>query len=451
LLQLLSLWFGLSAPVSRAAYAASGFGLMLFKYGAEAAVIHALTGKWMSPFVYLSPLLSQRQQVLGGRDDLFWALAVWTLPFLWIGVSMTVRRAEDAGLGSILGTLFFVPVLNYVLMIALCVLPSRPRAEAPSRRAAPILHGEVRSALLGMGLGTFIALGMTVVSVLAFGAYGTTLFVATPFVLGAASAYVFNYAGPRALGTTLVVAMGSVLFAGGAILLFALEGVLCLAMAAPIAVTLAVMGAVLGRAIALRPRLRPRGVAAMVMPLPLLAAVDLSRSPAPVREVVTVVEIAAPPERVWLSVVAFSDLPEPPSLVFRLGIAYPQRATITGRGVGAERRCEFSTGAFLEPITLWDEPRHLAFDVAGQPPPLHELSPYRHVFARHLDGYLQVRSGEFRLEPRPGGRTRLVGRTRYALQVFPEAYWSLWSNALLHAIHTRVLEHIKREIEGRTG
>jgi hypothetical protein len=27
--------------------------------------------------------------------------------------------------------------------------------------------------------------------------------------------------------------------------------------------------------------------------------------------------------------------------------------------------------------------------------------------------------------------------------VFPAAYWSLWSDALIHAIHTRVLEHIQ--------
>jgi hypothetical protein len=47
------------------------------------------------------------------------------------------------------------------------------------------------------------------------------------------------------------------------------------------------------------------------------------------------------------------------------------------------------------------------------------------------------------LRPLSGGRTRLEGRTRYELRVFPAAYWSLWSDALIHAIHTRVLEHIQ--------
>src|SRR5262249_22611715 len=56
----------------------------------------------------------------------------------------------------------------------------------------------------------------------------------------------------------------------------------------------------------------------------------------------------------------------------------------------------------------------------------------------------RARRGGPRLEPLPGGRTRLVGRTRYELRVFPAAYWGLWSDALIHAIHARVLEHIER-------
>jgi hypothetical protein len=65
------------------------------------------------------------------------------------------------------------------------------------------------------------------------------------------------------------------------------------------------------------------------------------------------------------------------------------------------------------------------------------------VAAPHLDGYLVVHGGEFRLRPLPHGRTLLEGRTFYEMRVFPAAYWSVWSDALIHAIHRRVLEHIK--------
>ncbi len=445
----LALWFG-SPPVTRRAYATSGFGLMALKYVIEALVVHQVTGRWFSPLDYLNPLLTARQTALAGNDGLLAAMAVWTLPFLWIGVSMTWRRLEDAGCPPLLAALYFVPLLNYLLMLTLCGLPSRPRTstERPGSVAAGAREG-MRSALLGAALGTAIALLMTGASVLVFGAYGTTLFAATPFVMGAASAFVYNAGARRSLGTTLLVATGAVVLAGFAILLFALEGVLCLAMAAPLAIVLALMGAVAGRALALRSAAPSPGLAALVFPLPLIAGLQGAAPPRLEPHVVlTVVEVDAPPEVVWRHVLAFSTVPEPPAWIFRLGIAYPQRASIVGRGAGAVRRCEFSTGAFVEPITVWDEPRRLAFDVVRQPPTMTELSPYRHVAAPHLDGYLVVRSGEFRLLDLPGARTRLEGRTFYEMKVAPAAYWALWSDALIHAIHQRVLAHIKTRAEG---
>jgi hypothetical protein len=444
---LLRLWFHLDVPVSRRAYALSGFGLMAFKYAVEAIAVHEIAGPWLSPLDYLNPLLSVRQAALRDADWLLWPIAAWTLPFLWVGVSMTLRRLEDARLSPALTFLYFVPGLNYLLMLALCVVRGRRSEEAPPpglpiTLAAARSH-RLRSAMTGILLGVSIALTMVVVSVLVFGAYGTSLFAATPFVMGATSAFVFNRAVPRGTGETMVVAELAVLMAGGAIVLFALEGLLCLAMAAPIGLAMAAMGALLGQWLAIRRTpLVPRS-AALVLLLPALSGLDTAQS-REIIEVVSHVDIAAPPERVWANVIAFSDLSEPPPLLFRLGIAYPRRARISGRGPGAMRRCEFSTGPFLEPITTWDEPRRLAFDVAGQPPPMDEWSPYRHVLARHLDGYLRVERGEFRLEPLPGGGTRLSGSTWYEIEMGPRAYWALWSNALLHSIHAQVLGHIKQ-------
>jgi hypothetical protein len=124
------------------------------------------------------------------------------------------------------------------------------------------------------------------------------------------------------------------------------------------------------------------------------------------------------------------------------------RARIDGAGVGAVRRCEFSTGAFVEPITVWDAPRRLAFDVAAHPAPMAEWSPYRHVTPPHLEGYLRSRHGEFRLTALEGGRTRVDGTTWYEVGMAPAAYWTLWSDALLHAVHGRVLRHVKALSEG---
>ncbi len=98
----------------------------------------------------------------------------------------------------------------------------------------------------------------------------------------------------------------------------------------------------------------------MMLLLPSASLVwDVTAKPT-VFEVHSAVEIAASPERVWKHVVSFSDLPEPEEWYFRAGVAYPQRARIEGSGAGAVRYCEFSTGPFVEPIQVWDEPRPAA-------------------------------------------------------------------------------------------
>ncbi|MFI5301694.1 MAG: hypothetical protein ACHREM_26700, partial [Polyangiales bacterium] len=160
--------------------------------------------------------------------------------------------------------------------------------------------------------------------------------------------------------------------------------------------------------------------------------------------ITTSIVVDAPPERVFPNVVGFSELDPPNDWFFKAGIAYPMRARIDGTGVGAIRRCEFSTGAFVEPITRWEFPTRLSFDVADHPAPMTEWSPYRHVTPAHLDGYLRSRHGEFRLTPLEGGRTLLEGTTWYEIRMAPAGYWTLWTDVLLHAIHTRVLEHVKK-------
>jgi hypothetical protein len=111
----------------------------------------------------------------------------------------------------------------------------------------------------------------------------------------------------------------------------------------------------------------------------------------------------------------------------------------------------FSTGPFIEPIEVWDEPRLLRFSVAENPAPLNELTPYGHIEPRHLHGYFASEHGQFLLTPLPGGRTRLEGTTWCRDAIWPAAYWRAWSDYIVHRIHLRVLEHIKSEVEGASG
>jgi uncharacterized membrane protein YhaH (DUF805 family) len=440
---LLTTLFGLSGRVSRGTYALAGFGLVLLKLVAEAALIRLVTGNWLQLLDHVNPLFSVRQRALAEADWLLVPLVLWTLPFLWIGVTMTVRRLVDAELPAALAVLFFVPGINYLLMLALCLLPSRGPGGFAEAASLDVTQPIMKGALLGLAAGLAIALAMVGISVFAFGSYGSTLFAATPFVMGATSGFFVNRDGRRSLLATFGAAAVTVLLAGGVILVFALEGVLCLAMAFPIALVLGLMGAVVGRAVALHGPGRVAQLAALVLALPFLAGFEAKAHAPRTHAITTTVEIDAPPERVWPNVIGFSELPPPPQWFFEAGIAYPERARISGTGVGAVRRCEFSTGAFVEPITVWDEPQRLGFDVTAQPPSMHEWSPYEKVHAPHVEGYLRSVRGEFRLVRLEGGRTRLEGTTFYQVDIAPESYWCIWSDLLLHAIHRRVLAHIK--------
>ena len=122
---LLQLWFGLSLHVDRRAYFLSGAGLMLLKYSVDCAGMAIVTGRFWAPLAYLSPALFAREASLGDPPSwILWLLGLWTIPFLWIGASMSIRRAVDAGLSPWVGCLFFAPFVNYLMMLTLCLLPS---------------------------------------------------------------------------------------------------------------------------------------------------------------------------------------------------------------------------------------------------------------------------------------------------------------------------------------
>ena len=186
------------------------------------------------------------------------------------------------------------------------------------------------------------------------------------------------------------------------------------------------------------------GSVAMLLLLPSASLIwDFNAKP-PLFDVRTSIEIAAPPELVWKHVVTFSDLEEPQEWYFRAGLAYPKRARIEGSGPGAVRYCEFSTGPFVEPIEVWNEPRLLRFSVTENPPPMHEWSPYAQVLPKHLRGYLISKRGQFLLTRLPNGHTLLEGTTWYQHGLWPAQYWRLWSDAIIHRIHLRVLTHIRK-------
>jgi len=446
--------------VGRRTYGLVGSAAFLLKNNLDRLVGLRFTGKQSLLFNYWLPLGTvARLKHLSAVEMRYLAtLLLIAIPFIWVGVAMTVRRLRDAGWPVWLVVLFFLPFVNVLFFAALCFLPSR--AVGPEKEALPwpgpraldriLPRSELGSAALSVLVTSLIGLGFVALGTSTIGAYGWSLFVALPFCLGLFSVLLHSYHGPRGFWTCFNVALLPIALLGGVLLVVAIEGLICLLMAAPLALGLAALGGSLGYFIQAnywRSRTSP-ALLSVVLLVPALFGVEhAARLEAPKFEVRTSINVQAPPEQVWQQVVAFGEIPAPTEALFRAGIAYPTRAEISGRGPGAMRRCVFSTGAFLEPIEVWDEPRLLKFSVTASPAPLNEMTPYGHIEPRHLHGYFESEEGQFLLTPLPGGGTRLEGTTRYRNAMWPAAYWRIWSDYIIHRIHMRVLKHIKAAAE----
>jgi uncharacterized membrane protein YhaH (DUF805 family) len=448
----------LRGAIGRGPYLAWGLGLFALKVAIDALLVHWLFARGWQPSFYFAPLHWAEVYPADGPWQLLLFGAV-SLPFLWVGVALTIRRLRDAGLAPLLVALFVLPVVNVAFFVLLALaVPMRESgpAVAGTHPTAAVrtnaadsgtwLREAIVANLMGiLGLGASSAAAMALVRF-----YGSALFLGAPFLHGI---FVGSWLGGLgwSRASSVLAAGAGVLCGTMLLLLFGFEGLGCIFMALPLLLPPAAIGAFVGHCLAAsNPRARRAGRAALLLG-PLLCLCERAVAPpSSVFEVATAAEIAAAPEQVWPHLVAFPPLLPPDEFVFRAGIAYPTAAHIDGEGPGAVRHCTFNTGAFVEPITVWDAPRRLAFDVTASPQPMIEWNPlHRDLDAPHLHGLFAARHGEFRLEPLPGGRTRLVGTTWYSHGLWPEGYWRLWSDWLVHRIHARVLEHVAAVSEGR--
>jgi hypothetical protein len=290
----------------------------------------------------------------------------------------------------------------------------------------------------------FSYLAMNVFQDYAFG-----LFIWLPFSLGIIATLMYAYKNEvtrkqlrnNAYLVLLLVCLG--------LLLFAWEGFICLIMSAPLGILFTYIGFTVAYYFT-KSKLNRNTlsiIAVTIISVPALMAFENFKGIAEnTRFVTTGIEIDANAATVWKNVVAFPRLRAPEEFLFKTGIAYPVDATIRGHGVGATRLCNFSTGSFVEPITIWDEPHLLQFSVREQPEPMQEISFYN-IHPNHLHGYWISKKGQFKLTALPNGHTLLEGTTWYENKIKPNVYWTLWSDFIVHKIHTRVLEHIKEVSE----
>jgi len=444
--------------ISRSTYVMSGLIALAIKHNLDRLIAYALHQPWniWSSWLPLERFLPPT--LLSPNDKAFLLLLfLAAIPFIWFGLVLTVKRLRDAGQATWLAVFFFAPVVNLIFFLILCLLPEYQDPPPPphTRYTGKIPVGlwptsKKGSAMVGVVLATLLGIGGTWVGVRWLGNYGLSLFLALPFAMGYLTVWAHCKRAYTKASDVLTLVSLSVLFCAVGIMAIAIEGVVCLVMAAPIAWVLALFGGFLAAKIhntVWQGASVSATLAVVLASVPVLMGAEYaSPPPVPRYQVHTAIEIAAPPEIVWQRLIRFPALHEPKEWPFRYaGVAYPIEARLTGEGLTADRECRFSTGSFKEPILAWEPGKHFAFSVSDEPLLMTETSPYGQIHVRHLDDRdFQPERADFILTGLSSGRTRLEGTTTYVNKMWPGFYWHLWTDAIVHSIHTRVFEHVKR-------
>jgi uncharacterized membrane protein YhaH (DUF805 family) len=437
--------------VSRRQYFAAGTILVAIKYAIDWSVAARFGESWRI-WNYFYPARDVSLFGLGTRQPALYGV-LWTIaiPFFWIGIALTLKRLQDAGRPPWWIFLFFVPVANLMLFLCMSVAPSVPAVAANGDATDDRSRG-TRRIMVGVALSIVLGVLLVALSTRFLLGYGWGLFLGVPFVAGFIPSWFLNIQKLHSQSETISVSVVATLLIGLALFGLRYEGLLCLLMAVPLAIPISIAGALVAR-YALRCRnltSRPPTFAVWlaILPLTMFAERAVNLEP-PVVSVTTRITIDAPASVVWKNVTAFPPLAAPDEWLFRTGIAYPTSAQIVGSRPGAVRYCRFSTGDFVEPITIWDKDRLLAFDVSAQPPAMRELSPWK-ITPPHLEhNYMRSKRGQFRLVALSNNRTLLEGTTWYQNYFWPQAYWRAWSDGIVHKIHLRVLRHVKEQAEAR--
>jgi uncharacterized membrane protein YhaH (DUF805 family) len=440
--------FAFEGRIGRLRYALWSFGILLSQHLAVFALSGFQARKLVAdPWFYIAPL--RALVTLERASDAVLMLGlVWLLIAAWALAALSFRRAADADLTGWAAAYAIVPLVQIAVILLLCILPSRP---TPEQEPANDDSGLPPRAWMAVAQGTLagiaVTLGFVVFSALVLRTYGWGLFVLGPFFIGAATGFVANCRGDIGAQQNLHVVACATALGGFALLAAALEGVLCLVMAAPLALGIALIGGIFGRAVVASPPSSPAQTGTSLAVLPLVFALESVLGGSVSFDTIQSVIVRAAPDVVWRSIVHMDTIEEPLALPFRLGVAYPVRGEVIGEGVGALRRGEFSTGTAVERVTEWIPDRKLAFVVVEDVHSMRELSPYRHVHAPHAVGYFRTTSTSFELVPRPDGSTEVIEQTSHELKLEPALYWLPLVRRVVHQNNARVLAHVRRQAE----
>ncbi len=326
--------------------------------------------------------------------------------------------------------------------------PPRPPGAIPlAKPAVPLRTGFV-CLLVAVFAAFAVQLGTKV-----FHHYGYGVFVGVPLAIGFLTAHLAQRAEGWSWNRALQAALLTAALTGVCLFLPMVEGVVCLAMAAVVALPFVLVGVFIARACIQATTPTPRSTKTklhsfvlVMVPASMALESHVALRP-PILEQTTSIEINATPEQVWRYIPSFPRIDSPATKLLRAGLAYPLASIMSGEGVGAKRQCILSTGTMPEVITAWEPGKRLEFEVLATPAAMTETHPFGEVKAVHDQDYFTCKRGRFVLISLPGGRTRVEGTSWFQHDLWPQFYWAPLTKEVVHEVHERVLQHIKKLAE----
>ncbi|MEO5772817.1 MAG: hypothetical protein ABIQ32_01685 [Sphingomicrobium sp.] len=433
----------LDRPISAWAYAVAApllllapHGVALFLFWAADQPLQLNASFWIFPLGRISALQISYWLSIAG-----YALG---LAASWALVVLSMRRANLSGMGYLFVLAIPFPWLQLLATAVLAVLPRR----RDSLSVPPEDGSDIRHIMEGLFAGVAIIVLAVLISAVTFGAYGWGLFVGTPLIVGLTTAYLANRRLLLSAGKTTNLVIAAAALGSLALIMFALEGLVCVILVSPLGAFAAAIGGWVGREIAIKRHHGGKSLYCIAL-LPLAFAAEAATPPAALIMSSESLEIAAPPERVWEATIAPGRIDVPANAVARAGLAYPLGSRIRGSGVGAIRLGLFSTGTAIERVTEWKPGKRLTFEVLQQPPAMEEMSPYRRVHAPHVHGYFETGETRFEMHGLANGKTRLMITAAHRLRIDPLPYWEPIARWAIRENCRRVLEDIRLKAEAR--
>src|SRR5258708_25725416 len=202
--------------VDRGTYAAVGISAFALKFLLDWLVVTRLFQRQWSLLNYWRPFgaISSVHRLEFADRVFAGVMLLMAVPFIWLGLAMTVKRLRDAGEPTWVSALFFAPIANLLFFLVLSLKSSA--TETPREEGAPwpgpkfldtwIPKTRAGSALVSIAITAAIGFGFTLLVTHLVTAYGCGLFVGLPFCLGLFAVLMHSYQQPRDYGECIPMA-----------------------------------------------------------------------------------------------------------------------------------------------------------------------------------------------------------------------------------------------------